>query len=161
MLSFESDYTEGAHARILERLLETNYEQLPGYGKDKYCDSAKEKIKNAIGHNDSLLLSSGDVQYFIPIKEIIFCESLDGHTVCHTKDKVLSSPYKLFELEKILSPTFCRASKSMLINCREVYSVRKNLAGPSEIAFRSTPKKAYLSRSYYKMFMERMNETRL
>lgn len=121
----------------------------------------EDLIKNAVGQGDSLLLTSGDIQYFIPIKEIVFCESFDGHTVCHTKDKVLSSSYKLFELEKILSPSFCRASKSTLINCREVYSVRKNLAGASEVAFRSTPKKAYLSRSYYKMFMERMNETRL
>lgn len=121
----------------------------------------EDLIKNAIGHNDSLLLTSGDLQYFIPIKEIIFCESYDGHTLCHTKDKILNSSYRLFELEKILSPVFCRASKSTLINCREVYSVRKNLAGPSEISFRTTQKKTYLSRSYYKMFMERMNETRL
>ena len=118
-------------------------------------------IKNSIAHNDSILLTSGDLQFFIPIEDIIFCESYDGHTVCHTKDKVLNSSYKLYELEKILSPTFSRASKSTIINCREVYSVKKNLAGPSEIAFRSTQKKAYLSRSYYKMFMERMNETRL
>ncbi len=121
----------------------------------------EDLIKNAIGQGDSLLLTSGNVQYFIPIKEIIFCESYEGHSVCHTKDNVLNSSYKLFELEKILSPVFCRASKSTLINCREVYSVKKNLAGASEIAFRTTPKKAYLSRSYYKMFMERMNETRL
>lgn len=45
MLSFESDYTEGAHEKILERFMETNREQLSGYGKDKYCDRAKEKIK--------------------------------------------------------------------------------------------------------------------
>ncbi len=121
----------------------------------------EDLIKNAIGQGDTLLLTSGDLQYFIPIKEIIFCESFDGHSVCHTKDKVLSSSYRLFELEKILSPVFCRASKSTLINCHEVYSVKKNLAGPSEISFRSTAKKAYLSRSYYKMFMEKMNETRL
>ena len=127
-------------------------------GEDEIVISCRERddkivfledlIKNAIGHNDSLLLSSGETQYFIPIKEIIFCESFEGKTVCHTKDK-------------ILSPVFCRASKSTIINCRKVYSVKKNLAGPSEIAFRSTPKRAFLSRSYYKMFMERMNETRL
>ncbi len=121
----------------------------------------EDLIKNAVGHNDSLLLTSGDMQYFIPIKEIVFCESLDSKTVCHTKDKVMYSSYKLYELEKILSPNFCRASKSTLINCREVYSVKKNLAGASEVNFRSTQKKAYLSRSYYKMFMEKMNETRL
>lgn len=47
MLSFECDYSEGAHEKILERLLETNMEQLPGYGSDRYCEQAKEKIKEA------------------------------------------------------------------------------------------------------------------
>lgn len=47
MLSFESDYIQGAHERILERLAETNREPLSGYGSDKYCESAKEKIKAA------------------------------------------------------------------------------------------------------------------
>lgn len=45
MLSFESDYIEGAHPKILERLIETNFEQLSGYGCDRYSESAKEKIK--------------------------------------------------------------------------------------------------------------------
>ena len=49
MLSFESDYTEGAHPAILRRLSETNLEQTPGYGLDKYSDSAKEKIRRAFG----------------------------------------------------------------------------------------------------------------
>lgn len=47
MLFFECDYSEGAHEKVLKRLLETNMEQVPGYGNDKYCESAKEKIKEA------------------------------------------------------------------------------------------------------------------
>ena len=47
MFSFECDYAEGAHELILKRLLETNLEQLPGYGEDHYCRSAKEKIREA------------------------------------------------------------------------------------------------------------------
>lgn len=43
MFSFESDYTEGAHPLILDALVRTNFEQLSGYGNDKYCNSAKEK----------------------------------------------------------------------------------------------------------------------
>ena len=49
MLSFESDYTEGAHPKILEKLCETNMEKLPGYGSDPYCESAKNKIRKACG----------------------------------------------------------------------------------------------------------------
>lgn len=45
MLSFECDYTEGAHEEILKRLAQTNMEQVSGYGCDKYCDAAKEKIR--------------------------------------------------------------------------------------------------------------------
>lgn len=47
MLSFECDYSEGAHELILKRLLETNREQLPGYEEDAYCRSAQDKIRAA------------------------------------------------------------------------------------------------------------------
>lgn len=47
MLSFESDYIQGAHEKLLQRLTETNLEPLSGYGNDTYCASAKEKIKAA------------------------------------------------------------------------------------------------------------------
>ena len=47
MLSFENDYSEGAHPKILQRFIETNMEQVPGYGNDPYCESAKEKIREA------------------------------------------------------------------------------------------------------------------
>ena len=49
MLFFVNDYCEGAHEAILRRLVETNMEKLPGYGFDKYTESAKEKIRNACG----------------------------------------------------------------------------------------------------------------
>ena len=47
MISFESDYTNGAHPTILQRFIETNDEALATYGFDKYTESAKEKIKKA------------------------------------------------------------------------------------------------------------------
>ena len=45
MLDFVNDYSEGAHEKILQRLLETNMEKLSGYGTDQYCESAKQKIR--------------------------------------------------------------------------------------------------------------------
>lgn len=45
MLHFENDYSEGAHEKILQRLIDTNMERQPGYGSDKFCESAKQKIK--------------------------------------------------------------------------------------------------------------------
>lgn len=47
MISFQCDYTQGAHEKVLARLVETNLEQVGGYGNDHFCDEAKEKIKAA------------------------------------------------------------------------------------------------------------------
>ncbi len=47
MIYFDSDYLEGAHPAILAKLTETNLEQTPGYGNDKYCENARAKIKAA------------------------------------------------------------------------------------------------------------------
>ncbi|MBO4509516.1 MAG: aminotransferase class I/II-fold pyridoxal phosphate-dependent enzyme [Spirochaetaceae bacterium] len=49
MLSFESDYIEGAHPLVLEALIKTNMEAMSGYGADKYTARAKEKIAAACG----------------------------------------------------------------------------------------------------------------
>ena len=49
MRTFECDYTEGAHPKILEALMRTNMEQMSGYGSDPYTARAAEKIKAAIG----------------------------------------------------------------------------------------------------------------
>lgn len=52
-LSFQNDYSEGAHENILKRLAEINMEQNAGYGGDEYCASAKEKIRKACGCPDA------------------------------------------------------------------------------------------------------------
>lgn len=47
MIRFNSDYTEGCHPAILEKLAETNMEQTAGYGEDEYCARAADLIKEA------------------------------------------------------------------------------------------------------------------
>lgn len=49
MIRFNSDYTEGCHTAILEKLVETNMEQTAGYGEDEYCEQARELIRKACG----------------------------------------------------------------------------------------------------------------
>ena len=60
MLYFENDYCEGAHDAILQRLMETNMEKMPGYGEDKYCASAKEKIRAACARKQIFIFLSGE-----------------------------------------------------------------------------------------------------
>lgn len=52
MINFASDYIAGAHPEVLEKLNETNLENLSGYGTDIYCDSAIRKIKAACGNDN-------------------------------------------------------------------------------------------------------------
>ena len=47
MVSFENDYNTGAHPEVLQRLLETNLEPQTGYGADRWCAAAAEKIRLA------------------------------------------------------------------------------------------------------------------
>ena len=49
MISFTCDYNEGAHPEILKKLMETNFQQEPGYGDDCFTRSAIEKIRLATG----------------------------------------------------------------------------------------------------------------
>ncbi len=49
MLSFENDYSQGAHEKIMQRLVETNREAASGYGMDPYTECAKQKIRQACG----------------------------------------------------------------------------------------------------------------
>ena len=53
MLYFENDYCEGAHPAILQKLTETNFEKVSGYGTDPYCASAREKIRAACACPDA------------------------------------------------------------------------------------------------------------
>ena len=47
MIYFNSDYLEGAHPYVMEKLNETNMVQTVGYGEDEYCEAAREKIGRA------------------------------------------------------------------------------------------------------------------
>jgi len=53
MIKFDCDYLEGAHPRILEALVKTNFEQMAGYAVDHYCEKARELIKNECNAPDS------------------------------------------------------------------------------------------------------------
>jgi len=47
MIRFNCDYGEGAHPAILQKLIETNMVQTPGYGEDEFCAEAADMIRQA------------------------------------------------------------------------------------------------------------------
>lgn len=52
---FRNDYSEGAHARVLERIVLENRTRTPGYGDDEICEKARELIRQEIGQPDALI----------------------------------------------------------------------------------------------------------
>lgn len=140
MLSFECDYNEGAHEAILRRLIETNNEQLPGYGSDKYCDMAKEKIKAACGKDDAevFLLVGGTQTNQIVIDTVLLpyegvVSANTGHINVHeagaieySGHKVLSVPHdqgkiKADVLENYLSVFHSDETKTHMVYPGMVY----------------------------------------
>jgi threonine aldolase len=59
MIRFNCDYSEGAHPKVLEKLIETNLEQTAGYGEDPYCKKAAQLIK------DKCKRQNADVHFFV------------------------------------------------------------------------------------------------
>ena len=52
MLYFLSDYSQGAHPKVMEALMRTNLEHSDGYGLDPHCAHAAEMIRELIGVED-------------------------------------------------------------------------------------------------------------
>ena len=105
MLCFENDYSEGAHPEILEHLIETNMEQLSGYGTDIYCQKAKEKIRNACGISDAevFLLTGGTQTNQIIIDTVLapyegVIAARTGHVSTHEAGAIEFTGHKVLEL---------------------------------------------------------------
>ena len=63
MYNFKNDYSEGAHPRILQKLIDTNLLQELGYGEDQYSQEAKFLLKEKINNqNASIYFVSGGTQ---------------------------------------------------------------------------------------------------
>ena len=45
MYSFRNDYSEGAHPKVLQALVDTNLRQTVGYGMDPCCQAAADTIR--------------------------------------------------------------------------------------------------------------------
>ena len=122
MLYFENDYCEGAHPAILQKLVETNFEKVSGYGTDPYCASAKEKIRTACAcpEADVFFISGGTQANAVVIGSMLHrwegvLAATTGHVAAHeagaiefTGHKVLSLPHTNGKVAAKDVENFCR-----------------------------------------------------
>ena len=121
MFYFENDYCEGAHPAILQKLMETNFEKVSGYGTDPYCASAREKIRAACACSeaDVTFISGGTQTNAIVIASMLHrwegvvaasTGHVNGHeagAIEYTGHKVLGLPHKNGKLDAADVRDFC------------------------------------------------------
>lgn len=106
MIHFESDYIEGAHPNILNRLMETNMMQTTGYGVDAICENARNKIKKVIGkENADVHFLVGGTQTNLTVIDSILksyqgvISAVSGHINTHETGAVEACGYKVLTLD--------------------------------------------------------------
>ncbi len=119
MYSFKNDYSEGAHPRILNALIESNYVQEEGYGGDRYTLKALELLKEKIGRTDVdiHLLSGGTLtnltalSAFLRPHEAAMAAST-GHILGHETGAIEATGHKVISIETLdgkLTPSHVEA----------------------------------------------------
>ena len=106
MIQFQCDYSEGAHPRILERMMQTNLEQTVGYGEDQYCAMARSLVQKACGREDADVhfLVGGTQANMTVISSIlrpyqgVICVRT-GHINVHETGAIEHSGHKVLALE--------------------------------------------------------------
>ena len=105
MLNFNSDYMEGAHPAILDKLQKINFEKNTGYGNDTYCESAKNKIRKACGVTDAEIyfLAGGTQTNALVIDALLDrCDGVisadTGHIAAHEAGAIESSSHKVLTI---------------------------------------------------------------
>lgn len=106
MYSFKNDYSEGAHPRILNALVDSNFEQVEGYGEDSYTQKAVELLKQRIGRDDiDIHLLSGGTQtnltalsaFLRPHEAVIAANT--GHILVHETGAIEATGHKIISIE--------------------------------------------------------------
>jgi DNA-binding LytR/AlgR family response regulator len=96
-------------------------------------------------------------EFYFPLEDVLFFETEGEHIHAHTANDAYRIKYRLYELEELLPKDFARASKSTIVNIRQVYSITRNLTASSLVKFVGSHKQVYVSRYYYNELRQRLN----
>jgi len=105
-----------------------------------------------------LTFYKGNQEFYLPPEEILFFETEGEQVYAHTRSDAFRVRHRLYELETMLPRVFVRVAKGTIVNTAYVYAIHRNLTSSSQIQFMGTHKHVYVSRHYYKILKERMQE---
>jgi DNA-binding LytR/AlgR family response regulator len=107
-----------------------------------------------------LKATKGGEDYYLSPDDVLFFESEGGRTWAHTRSEAFEIRRRLYELEELLPHGFVRVSKSAIAGVAHIYSIARNLTGPSVISFRDSHKRISASRQYYGLLRDKLDEMR-
>ena len=103
MIYFRNDYSEGAHPKVLQALVESNLVSTPGYGCDEYCACARELLRErfACPNADVHFLVGGTqtnltaaAAFLRPWEAIIAADT--GHIAVHETGAIEATGHKVY-----------------------------------------------------------------
>ena len=108
MISFECDYNNGAHPKVLENLIRYNSSKPTPYGFDEFSELAKQKIREAIGMPDAQIffLTGGTQANATTIDSMLYqyegviCVG-SGHINVHEAGAVEFTEHKIITLPDV------------------------------------------------------------
>lgn len=105
MFSFKNDYSESAHPKILQKIVDTNMIQSEGYGEDEYTKEAIDLIRNKLEDSnvDVHLLSGGTQTNLIGISAFLrpheaVISATTGHIVDFETGAIESTGHKIYTI---------------------------------------------------------------
>lgn len=118
-------------------------------------------IRESTENRSSLVFYKGETRVYLSLEEILFFVTEPEGVQAHTAEDDYQTRYRLYELEELLPRYFMRVSKSTILNTREIFSIEKNLYSSSSVMFRHSHKQVYVSRRYYKLLIDKLDEKRV
>ncbi|NGM65648.1 threonine aldolase family protein [Sphingobacterium sp. SGR-19] len=106
MYSFKNDYAEGAHPKILRKLVETNSVQQVGYGEDDYSVEAKGILRQKIQNPDAAIyfVSGGTQTNLIVISSLLrpheaIISAKTGHIYANEAGAIEATGHRIITVE--------------------------------------------------------------
>ena len=124
------------------------------------CQKTDESIVNIISllkifNNKITGIKEGEM-FILDVQKILYIDTVDKKTFFYTSKDIYETPLKLYELEeKLIESDFFRASKSTIINFKQIKSLRPEFGGKMLVTM-NNDERLYVSRQYVHTIKEKL-----
>lgn len=106
MYNFKNDYSEGAHPKVLDKLIETNLIQQLGYGEDEYALQARDLLRKKLDKQDAIIhfLSGGTqtnllvISFLLRVHEAVI-SAKTGHISANETGAIEATGHKVITID--------------------------------------------------------------